>query len=150
MSHTSEATVIAIQDGHVVLRLTKPLTGCGRCEEAGGCGSGLAGRNCRTYRLPNTQDMAVGDRVNVSVADGTVLVASLFSYFLPAVLAIIGAAAGAAVGGDGRAVAGCLGGLAAGFLLLRVHGTGRTGSPVLHVQKAGAASAGLHDTGNRS
>lgn len=143
MSQESEALVIDIRGGDAVLRLTKPVSGCGRCDEPGGCNSGLAARDCRTYRLPNDVGARIGDRVSISVADGAILRAALVSYLSPAVLAILGAAAGASRGGDPWAVGGATAGLLAGILLLRAFGR-RTRSQylprILRVHSRAAAS----------
>ncbi|MBL8489395.1 MAG: SoxR reducing system RseC family protein [Rhodocyclaceae bacterium] len=122
MSQESDALVIDIRGEDALLRLTKPVSGCGRCDEPGGCSTGLTARNCRTYRLPNDVGAKIGDRVSISVADGAILRAALVSYLSPAVLAILGAAAGASQRGDAWAVGGAAAGLLAGILLLRVFG----------------------------
>ncbi|HMX15951.1 MAG TPA: SoxR reducing system RseC family protein [Rhodocyclaceae bacterium] len=153
MSQDSEAIVIEVRGDAMIVQLTKPVAGCGRCEEVGGCSSGLFGRKCRTYSLPNDLGMSVGDSVRVSVADGTVFKASMVSYLMPALLAIGGGAAGDAHGGDGWAVAGSLAGLAAGFLFLRLVGSGRNGGPgrpIIHIRPARAVAAFERESGNPS
>ena len=151
MSQESEAIVIEVCGDAMLVQLTKPVAGCGRCDEAGGCSSGLLGRKCRTYSLPNDLGMSVGDMVRVSVADGTIFKASVLSYLVPALLAILGAAVGNTQGGDAWAVAGCLVGLAAGFLLLRLRSpaTGGRGRSIIHIRRAHAGAV-EHESGNPS
>ena len=89
--------------------------------------------------------------MSVSVADGTIFKATLLSYVLPALLAIAGAAAGNSHGGDAWAVGGCLAGLAAGFLFLRMRSpsAGESGRSIIHIRPA-RAGAVERESGNPS
>lgn len=116
-----DAVVVAIEGSEAWVELPARAPSCGNCPSSDACQDGLIGAPAapRRYRLENTIGARVGDRVQLGVADGTLWRASLASYGLPLVLAIVGAAAGQALAGDGGAVAGTLCGLACGLALLR-------------------------------
>jgi len=110
----TEALVEAVQGG-----------GCGQCGGAG-CGSGkLSQVFCvrpREFRVRNDIGAAVGQEVQVAVADGTVLRSALTLYGLPLLLLIAGALCGAhwmgnTAGRDAAAAIGAAAGLLTGFLL---------------------------------
>lgn len=114
----SEAVVARLEGEDAWLEVCKP-SACGSCESAEACGSG---RTKRLQRVHNTIGACVGDTVIVSVADGAVLKAALWSYLMPLLAALAGAGAGTALVGDLGALVGTLSGLAAGIALLRVVG----------------------------
>ena len=117
------AIVTRIEGDIALVEAAAAGTGCGRCNEAGGCASGLLAQTLRPermYRLPNHIGAAVGDRVVVSVAEGAVLRAALLAYLLPLSLLMAGAALGTVMMHDDVvALAGAAIGLAAGLTLLR-------------------------------
>lgn len=107
--------VIKVERDHAFVEIGPRSVGCGRCHEAGGCGSqrpgGAAAGPKRILRLPNDLNVAVGDSVLVVIPDGALLRAALLAYGLPLLLLLAGAAIGAAWS-DGVAAAGAAGGLA--------------------------------------
>jgi sigma-E factor negative regulatory protein RseC len=117
------AIVTHIEGDLALVEAASMGTACGRCNEAGGCASGLLGQTLRPkrmYRLPNHIGAAVGDRVVVCVAEGAVLRAALLAYLLPLSLLLAGAAIGTVLTHDDVvALAGAGIGLAAGLALLR-------------------------------
>src|SRR5690606_7499437 len=99
--------------------------GCGRCDEPGGCRSvklAYAIRPARSeFELRDEIGVSVGDEVVLRMADGSALRGALAGYGLGAVLVLLGAMAGLAVGGgDGAAVLGAVAGLIMAFVLNRV------------------------------
>ncbi len=123
----NRGVVTSLEGQCALVEITPVSGGCGRCHEAGGCGSNLLNESLRpqrlnVYRLPNGIDAKVGDAVIISVAEGAVLRAALLAYLLPALFLIVGAAIGtqlAAPGSDGWALAGAGVGLGIGLLILR-------------------------------
>lgn len=116
-----EAVVVAAAGHEVWVEVPGRAPTCGSCKTADACRTGLLGLDAgpRRYRLENRIGARVGDRVQLTVADGMVWRASLLSYVLPLLLAIGGAAIGQSVAGDAGGVAGTLAGLACGLVLLR-------------------------------
>lgn len=120
---TESEGIVARVDGEHVWLDVSGATGCGGCEKGGGCGLGGDSRGRRLRRVRNTAGARIGDTVVLSVPDGAVLKAALWSYLAPLALAITGAASGLTFfGGDGAAVAGAVAGLAAGGLVLKLAG----------------------------
>ncbi len=74
-------------DGDTALVETENGGGCGRCNEPGGCRSGLiAGMFApgpRTYRIANTIRAQAGQRVLVCLPDGAVLRSAIAGYLVP-------------------------------------------------------------------
>lgn len=122
----SVAKVIRLDGLYIVLEVAPVVSGCGRCHEAGGCGSGLLNKSLRpqwlnTYRLPNLVGATVGDRVILSIQEGAVLRAALMAYLLPVLLLIAGAAVGTAFSdAELTALLGASAGLVLGVLILRL------------------------------
>ena len=116
-----EARVVAAEGREVWVEVPGRAPICGSCATADACQTGLLGMEAgpRRYRLENRIGARVGDRVQLTVADGSVWHAALVSYVLPLLLAIGGAAIGQFASGDAGAVAGLLAGLGCGLLLLR-------------------------------
>jgi sigma-E factor negative regulatory protein RseC len=112
----SEAIVTRVDGQHVWLDVAR-ASSCGSCERAGSCGTDSR-RETQRRRVPNTVGARVGDTVVLGVPDGAVLKAVLWSYLVPLVLTIVGAASGLALGGEGGAVIGAVAGLAAGGFIL--------------------------------
>lgn len=118
--------VVAVESDAVWVE-TARRTGCGRCDEPGGCGNGALARHARSRMgrvralNPGALPVDVGDHVLVGVPEDAVLRGAALVYVLPLVLLLGGAAAGvASTGGDGDAIAGAAAGLLAGFLLVRL------------------------------
>lgn len=115
-----DAVVIELAGDDAWVELPARAAACGNCKNTATCAEGVLGdAGVRRYRLPNTIGARVGDQVRLDIADGTVWRASLASYVLPLLLAIVGAALGQSAGGDVWAAGGTLLGLAGGMLLLR-------------------------------
>ena len=116
-----EARVVAAEGREVWVEVPGRAPICGSCATADACQTGLLDMEAgpRRYRLENRIGARVGDRVQLTVADGTVWRASLLSYVLPLLLAIGGAAIGQFAAGDAGALLGTLAGLGCGLVLLR-------------------------------
>lgn len=116
------ATVARIEGDFAFVKLSAEGQGCGRCNETGGCGSGVLnqvfGSACRLHKLPNPDRIAPGEEVLLVTPDGMVWRSALMLYGVPLLVALIGAMAGAA-GGDGAALAGFVAGLIVGLLSAR-------------------------------
>lgn len=114
------ATVHGV-DGDTALVETENGGGCGRCNEPGGCRSGLiAGMFAagpRTYRIANTIHAQAGERVLVCLPEGAVLRGAIAGYLVPALGVVLGAALGHAAAGNDLATAlGAAAGLGLGLL----------------------------------
>lgn len=124
-----EGVVSRVEDGMAVVDVAVQK-GCGRCDEPGGCGGGLAvgGPACsRSYRLADDLGVRVGDEVVLTVPSGGILRAAGWAYGMPLVLGLAGAFVGAALGeGEGFAIGGGAAGLVLGFILLRRLSRART------------------------
>jgi positive regulator of sigma E activity len=117
----SEAVVARVEGDYVWLDV-RGNPNCASCEQSKSCGSG-GDSGKPPQRLLNTVGARVGDIVIVSVPDGAVLTAVLYSYLFPLTLTIGGAAVGmSAVGTDVAAMVGALSGLAIGWFSLRLNG----------------------------
>lgn len=115
-----DAVVVEVVGDEAWVELPARAASCGNCRNPDACSDGLVGNaGLRRYRLANAIGARVGDRVLLDVAEGTLWQASLASYVLPLLLAIVGAAAGQTAGGDVWAAAGTLIGLCCGLVLLR-------------------------------
>lgn len=116
-----DAVVVAASGSEVWVEVPGRAPACGSCKSPGACQDGLLGLSAgpRRYRLDNLIGARVGDHVQLTVADGTLWRASLASYVLPLLLAIVGAVIGQSFAGDVWAVMGTLTGLGCGLVLLR-------------------------------
>lgn len=115
-----DAVVVEVAGDEAWVEVPARAAACGNCTNTEACADGLAGNGgTRRYRLANRIGARVGDHVQLDVVDGVLWRAALASYVLPLLLAIVGAAAGQATGGDAWAAAGTLLGLGGGLLLLR-------------------------------
>ncbi|MCL2658373.1 MAG: SoxR reducing system RseC family protein [Betaproteobacteria bacterium] len=89
-----DAVVVEIHAGEALLRVSENA-GCGRCETAGGCRSGmlteLFGQRCSTYRVAAAPGVQVGNVVQVSIPEGGVLWAVGLVYGLPLIGLFVGA-----------------------------------------------------------
>lgn len=118
-----EAVVSRLEGDNVMVVDVTPERGCGRCDEPGGCGGGLAvAKPCvRTYRFQNDIGAAVGDAVLLGLPEGAVLGAAAWAYLMPGILAIVGALLAIQIAaGDISAIVGAVVGLLLGILALRL------------------------------
>ena len=113
----SEAVVSRIEGDHVWLDMNGQSK-CTNCEQAASCGLG-DGLGKARQRVRNTIGARVGDTVGISVPDGALLKAAVYSYLVPLGLVLGGAVTGMTAGGDSFAVVGAVGGLVGGWLFLR-------------------------------
>ena len=97
--------------------------GCGGCQEEGGCGGQqLTQMFCsgpRTYHADNDIGAAVGERVVVAIAPGSVRKIANLAYILPLTVAIAFAIVGMNIGGDPGAMIGALFGLVGAYAYIR-------------------------------
>lgn len=116
-----DAVVVAVTDSEVWVEVPERAAACGSCKTSDACRDGLLGLSAapRRYRVENRIGARLGDRVLLTVADGTLWRAALASYVLPLLLSITGAVLGQSAGGDAWAVSGALIGLVCGIALLR-------------------------------
>lgn len=116
-----DAVVVETSGSQVWVEVPGRAPACSSCKSPDACQDGLLGLSAgpRHYRLDNLIGARVGDRVQLTVADGTLWRASLASYVLPVLLAIGGAVTGQSMAGDAWAVIGTLTGLGCGLVLLR-------------------------------
>lgn len=116
-----EARVVAASGNEVWVEVAGRAPSCGNCKTADACQTGLLGLAAgpRRYRLENRIGAQVGDQVQLTVAEGTLWRASVWSYGVPLLLAIVGAMIGQSLSGDAAAVAGTLAGLVCGMVVLR-------------------------------
>lgn len=101
--------------------------GCGHCNSEGGCGSGkLTKMFCssqpRSFIVLNQADAKVGDEVNISLPEGSLLHSSVRMYLLPLLFMFAAGFVGATfatdtASRDGYALVGSLLGLLIGFAL---------------------------------
>jgi sigma-E factor negative regulatory protein RseC len=113
--------VVEATDHELVVEVPARAPICGSCKTADACQEGLLGLSAgpRRYRLKNQIGARVGDRVDLTVAEGALWRAALASYGMPVLLAMGGAAVGQSLAADSGAVSGMLTGLGAGLFLLR-------------------------------
>jgi sigma-E factor negative regulatory protein RseC len=123
--HSEQTTVRAIvrelQPGSALVEVEQG--GCGRCHEKGGCGGqNLTQMLCsepKQYRVANDIGAAVGDRVTVAIAAGSVRQSANLGYVLPLTATIAGAVLGMQLGKDPGAMIGGVSGLLAAFFFVR-------------------------------
>jgi sigma-E factor negative regulatory protein RseC len=129
-----EAIVTSVDHGLASVEMADGGSGCGRCHEVGGCQSGMLSRMFRQaprqFKITNSIAAAPGERVVVRIADGAMLRAALVAYFLPALLLVAGAFAGAAIGETGNSDSAALIGASLGLCAALAAGYWvRRGSP---------------------
>ena len=94
----AKAVVVRTGEGKVWVRLLENQSGCGRCDEPGGCRSlklsEIFRGGGRTFTVDDPFGLRVDERVKVVIDDGVPLQAALGSYGLGTVLALGGAALG--------------------------------------------------------
>lgn len=107
--------------------------GCGRCHEKGGCGGQSLTRmfasGPRKYRVDNTLGAAVGERVTIAVASGSVRRAANLAYGVPLLAAIGGALAGTAWRGDLGGIAGAVVAFVVAVMYVRHRARAGSGNP---------------------
>ena len=119
-----EAVVVSVEGDVVVIETGPRASGCGRCNEPGGCGGSLLNLKTnaatRRYRVDNSIKARSGDRVLLCAPEGAVLKAALITYGIPLLLMLAGAAAGMWFdGSDAAALTGAVAGLAMAVASLR-------------------------------
>lgn len=106
--------------------------GCGRCHEKGGCGGQqLTQMFCsgpKTYHVENTIGAAIGDRVTIAIAAGSVRRTANLAYGVPLTATIAGAVLGASFSGDFGAMLGAGIGLTLSFLYVVFRSRGGAGN----------------------
>lgn len=117
------ATVVSIDDEQIWLDVERQSS-CSGCKLRNGCGTGLLSRHVgkRFSRLavPRTENVQVGEQVQVQIAEKELLSGALMMYLLPLAGLIGGAGLVTMLSGPAwLEIASGLGGLAAGFVWLR-------------------------------
>ena len=102
----SKAWVTKFEPGFVWVRMDTRAGGCGRCDEPGGCRSGLeraANKQSKEYKLAyEGLPLCIGQPVYVKVNKSVPLRAALLGYGLPTLGLIVGAGLGVGMGGGDR------------------------------------------------
>jgi len=84
-----------IDGASAVIEIDAESEGCGRCDLPGGCRSGLLiqmfRRPCKEFSVTNDIDAREGDRILVSVEQGTLSTLSVTVYVLPIISMLLGA-----------------------------------------------------------
>jgi sigma-E factor negative regulatory protein RseC len=123
----ARAIVVRLQ-GNEILVEARGEGGCGHCDSEKGCGSNkLSQLFCsspRQFKVKNEASAAVGDEVQIVLADGVLLRSSILMYVMPLALLLGGGMFAAhwatdVAERDGYAALGALSGLLAGFMLAR-------------------------------
>lgn len=120
------ARVKRIEGAHALVEIDASGGGCGRCDEPGGCRSGVLShlfhKPCREFALPNEIGAREGDRVVVRLGDGKLGRWAALGYLIPLATTLLGALAGETFGGEelGAALGAAFGLLAGGGLALRL------------------------------
>lgn len=129
---TEKARVVAVEQDSLWVETIRQST-CGSCAAQKGCGHGLLnqispGRRNIVRVLPgdcSTAECRVDDQVIISIPEEVILRGSIVAYVMPVVCMLAGAALAATLlrgNEDVLAALGAIGGLAAGFALVRWHG----------------------------
>lgn len=108
MERTGE--VIAIENGRLLVEFCRPTA----CEKCGGCEGG------QKARMLVKGQANIGDWVVVSLPTAQVMKASAMAYLWPLGALMAGLIAGNALGGNGGALAGGVGGLAIAMAAIRL------------------------------
>lgn len=143
----AQAKVASLDGDYALLEVTAS-GGCGRCEEPGGCRTGVLNQlfstRPRHYRLPNSLNLLPGQYVRVRIPDGSVLQASLLVYLLPLICVLVGAFVGQFFATDPTqtdlaALIGAVLGLAAGAAALMFYKS-RVAAPAMLALETESAS----------
>ena len=117
----ASGTITALDGDYAIIRMDE--AGCGRCHEPGGCGGNPLGKVfCsvpRTFRVLNPGNSAIGSRVTVVIAEGSVRRSAILAYGLPLLALFFGAISGSTLAGEAGAIIGSLCGLFCAWLSLR-------------------------------
>lgn len=117
---TTRKAIVLRMEGRAAIVKVGAGGGCGRCAEAGGCGSDVLGKlfggRCTTYAVETDRRLSAGEEVDVAVRPRAALQAAAVAYGVPLLTLMGGAALGATVG-DTQAVVGALAGLLSGMVL---------------------------------
>lgn len=122
-SNVTRAVVRSVNGNEAVIEVE--ASGCGRCDEPGGCGGGRA-KLCsgRTYRVLNPVGAVAGDRVSVAIADGIIGVTATRAYVVPLLFLFLGALLGRNLAdpslGEITVIGGAVIGLLAGWVWLKL------------------------------
>ncbi|MEO8410691.1 MAG: SoxR reducing system RseC family protein [Propionivibrio sp.] len=125
----AQGVVIAIDGAQAMVRMDE--TGCGRCQEPGGCGGqNIARMFCsqpRTYRVANPGNAVVGDRVSVVLSSDAVRRSAFLAYGMPLLGLFLGAFGGLLAAGDVGSIVGAgIGVVGAWRLLPRLERIGKS------------------------
>lgn len=105
------------------VRVDDQPTGCGRCNEPGGCGGAKIahafGKPDEVFHVDNPQHFVAGDRVRLQIDDGAALGAAAVTYGVPTLGALLGAGLGTWWGGNAGALAGLAAALISSVWLVR-------------------------------
>ena len=119
----ARAVVVRTTAATAWVRVDDRPSGCGRCNEPGGCGgariSYAFGRPNDVFQITCAAQFEAGDRVVLTIEDGAAIGAALATYGAPTAGAILGAGLGTWVAGDMGAAIGLLAGLLLSFQLAR-------------------------------
>ena len=114
-------TITALDSEYAIVKMDE--TGCGRCNEEGGCGGNNLGKMLcsapRTFRVLNPKRSAIGDRVTIAIAEGAVRRSAVLVYAMPLLALFAGAFCGTSVAGEAGAIFGAVSGLLLAWLGLR-------------------------------
>ena len=120
------AVVRSVDGGEAVVEIA--TTGCGRCDQPGGCGrsAGALSDACsRRFRVANDAGARVGECVEVSIGDGVVARSASIAYIGPLAGVLLGAGVGhfvfgTAFGETGTISASMVGLLSGGWLAAHI------------------------------
>jgi len=153
----TRAIVVRTGEGKVWVRLLENQSGCGRCDEPGGCHAPklteIFRGGGRIFTVDDSLGLCVDERVKVVIDEGLPLQAALGSYGLGTVLALSGAALGVWLAPTARADLGAATGLVLGiaatlFILTIRSRRGGSAKWRLRVERDnGAPPAGCMGTG---
>lgn len=119
----ARAVVVRTEAATAWVRVDDRPSGCGRCNEPGGCGgariSYAFGRPNDVFKINCGAKFEAGDRVVLIIEDGAALTAALATYGAPTLGAILGAGLGTWVAGDAGAAIGLIAGVLLALQLAR-------------------------------
>ena len=117
----ASGTVTAHDGNYVVVQMDE--TGCGRCQEEGGCGGNNIGQilcsSPRTFRIFNPGQAQIGDHIKVVIAEGSIRRSALLAYGVPLLALFSGALGGSSLAGEIGAIVGAISGLFCAWITLR-------------------------------
>ncbi|HPR05799.1 MAG: SoxR reducing system RseC family protein [Zoogloeaceae bacterium] len=126
------------------VRVDDQPTGCGRCNEPGGCGGAKIahafGKPDEVFHVDNPQLFVAGDRVRLQIDDGAALGAAAVTYGVPTLGALLGAGVGTWLAGNAGALTGLAVALIASVLIVRAIGGRRFWRQKLSVRLAADAA----------